>query len=121
MMNAPKIVEKFEDGRHQASYDLNLTDGYDFVLIDGPSLNIDGEKRKDTINTDIFKLVQVSAPQSIIVDVRVATVNAMIEKLPDYECFISDLIGSPNPEGLVSDNAFGFKPGYRYFSYFQKK
>ena len=105
----------------QASYDLNLTDGYDFVLIDGPSLNIDGEKRKDTINTDIFKLVQVSAPQSIIVDVRVATVNAMIEKLPDYECFISDLIGSPNPEGLVSDNAFGFKPGYRYFSYFQKK
>ena len=121
MMSAPKIVEQLEEGRHVASYDKSLTDKYDFVLIDGPSLNVDGRKRKDTVNTDIFKLVEVSAPQSIIVDIRVATVRAMIEKLHDYNYFISDLIGNPNPEGLVSDKAFGLKAGYRYFSYFQKK
>jgi len=121
MMSAPKIVEELEDGLTGARYDMPLDENYDFVLVDGPSLNVDGVKRKDTINTDIFKVTEISSPQVIVVDIRVATVNAMMKKLNNYKPFISDLIKKPNPEGLVSDQAFGFRSGYRFFSFFEKQ
>jgi hypothetical protein len=121
MVSAPKIVEELQGGLTGARYNMPFDGNFDFVLVDGPSLNVDGVKRKDTINTDIFKLTEFSSPQVIVVDIRVATVNAMMKKLNNYNLFLSDLIWKPNPEGLVSDQAFGVRPGYRYFSYFEKK
>ncbi|WP_375571407.1 hypothetical protein ABWH92_01245 [Ahrensia marina] len=84
-------------------------EAYDLVLIDGPSLRIDGNQRKDAINDNIFDLIEQFPPQTIVVDGRFSTVTA-IEK--HYNKFY---------QALPSQVRRSILPlNYRYFSIFDK-
>lgn len=92
----------------QIKYDVSLDGEYDFVFIDGPSLEVDGVKWKDGVNTNVYDLP--NAPAVIVVDVRLATAEHLAEQYKDkYSIHMSDLFsGDP-----VSET-------YNYFSYFVK-
>jgi hypothetical protein len=91
-------------------YDYNFERAFDFVLIDGPSLRVGGNRYKDAVNTNIFDIVKTNFPDTIIVDIRKATVNEIVEKVGEYyNIYISDVI-----TGTIRNN-------YRYFSIFKLK
>ena len=108
-ISAPKKVDK-EMKPIEISYDFTLETPVDFVLIDGPSLDVDGVTRRDAINADIFSLFELRPPTTILVDVRVSTVKAIRDRLSThYHCDISDL-----QIRNLHDN-------YNYFSVFRLK
>jgi len=90
----------------EIKYDIIIEEEFDFVLIDGPSLQIDGIKRKDAVNSNVFELPYL--PQIIVVDVRRATAEAISRAYGDkYDTYLSDLFtGKP----VTND--------YNYFSVF---
>jgi len=93
----------------EIKYDLQLTDKYDFVFIDGPSLSVNGVKWKDAVNSNIFELNH--NPSVIVVDGRRATARYIAQKYSDiYHASLSDLF-SDRP---VQCN-------YNFFSFFIKK
>ncbi len=101
----PKICLGEREPR-EIKYEAKLEEVFDFVLIDGPSLEVDGTKWKDAINTNVCDLQP--EPKVIVVDVRIATAQYLAERYSDrYDVFLSDLIGDKPVE-----------PGYNYFSYF---
>lgn len=74
----------------ESKYNISLLDHYDLVFIDGPSLNCNGIKYKDAINSNIFDLAH---PKIIIVDIRKATVNEIKKRMKSlYHCIDSDVI-----------------------------
>lgn len=76
----------------QIAYDFVVRAQVDFVLIDGPSLDVDGVKNLDAINSNIFSIVDLDPPKTILVDVRTATVKTMCNRLGAmYSCHLSDL------------------------------
>lgn len=88
---------------------MDITDDFDFVFIDGPSLKIDGVKHKHAINSNVFDLK--SLPEVIVVDVRKATVQYIASKYSElYTEYSSDLFS-----GKAVDK------NYNYFTYFVKK
>jgi hypothetical protein len=90
-------------------YGLAAQKEFDFVFVDGPSLRIDGVKRKDGINDDVFRIDDGFPPRTIVVDGRYATVRALEQHLQGrYEIEPSALIG-----GTPSEN-------YNYFSIFRR-
>ena len=79
------------------------------MFVDGPSLNVDGIKWKDAVNSNVLELAQ--KPQIIVVDGRRATARHLAQKYSDqYLIFLSD---------LFSDRPV--KRNYNFFSYFVKK
>jgi predicted O-methyltransferase YrrM len=93
----------------EIKYELALQDEYDFVFVDGPSLNVDGIKWKDAVNSNVLELAQ--KPQVIVVDGRRATARHLAQKYSDqYLIFLSD---------LFTDRPV--KRNYNFFSYFVKK
>ena len=52
----------------EIKYEVDIKDDYDFVFIDGPSLNVDGAKWKDAVNSNIIELSH--DPAVIVVDER---------------------------------------------------
>lgn len=88
-------------------YEGEFEDDFDMVFIDGPSLDVDGKKPKGVINTNIFSL----SPNVIVVDGRINTARAIVEKWSDkYDYRLSDL------------HVKTFVPlGYHYFSVFVRK
>ncbi len=75
------------------SYDVSLTDKYDLVFIDGPSLRIDGVKVKSAVNSNIFDVLHYHQPDLIVVDIRKSTVNELKGKIGDlYDCQCSDVL-----------------------------
>jgi len=95
----------------EVRYDFTPTCAYDFVLIDGPSfIRADGTSDKSAINTNIFELAERHLPETIVVDIRKATVQAIVDRLSDaYECRVSDVI-----RGNLRDN-------YEYFTVFERR
>ncbi|WP_320045034.1 hypothetical protein [uncultured Desulfobacter sp.] len=82
---------------------------FDFVFIDGPSLRINDVQYKNAVNSDVFSILPL--PKVIVVDVRRATAEHLIDKYKDfYEAKLSDLFS----DGIVGDN-------YNYFSIFINK
>lgn len=74
---------------------------FDFVLVDGPSLIIDGKKNKRAVNLDIFDLP--TPPKVVVIDIRSATVDALQQR-NDYVVKVSDVIVN------------NIQDGYQYFS-----
>lgn len=80
---------------------------FDLVFVDGPSLIIDGIRRKDAVNLNIFSLIDQKPPKIIVVDVRRATATALSVKYGNlYRVYLSDIFR--DFPGI----------GYRYFSIF---
>lgn len=90
-------------------YDVEFEDEpFDLVLVDGPSMRVDGKRYKQAVNPDIFELIERAPPQMILVDIRAATAEVMKQRLADtYSYQISDII-----QGDIKRN-------YRYFSEFR--
>ena len=90
-------------------YGLSVEEEFDLVFVDGPSLRIDGVKRKDAINDDVFRIADACPPRMIVVDGRYATVRALEQHLQGrYEFEPSALMG-----GTLGEN-------YNYFSIFRR-
>jgi len=102
-----KVIVR-DSSRVESKYECEIRDKYDLVFIDGPSLNINGKKDKNIVNSNIFNMSQ--KPDYIIVDGRKATA-LQIEKYfkEDYQVELSDLF-SEKP----------VMPGYNYLSVFIK-
>ena len=92
----------------EIKYEVTIKDDFDFVFIDGPSLDVDGAKWKDAVNSNIFDLS--NDPSVIVVDGRKATALFLAQRYADkYQISLSDLFsGRP------------VKRNYKYFSYFYK-
>ena len=92
----------------EIKYEVTIKDDFDFVFIDGPSLDVDGAKWKDAVNSNIFDLS--NDPSVIVVDGRKATALFLAQRYADkYQVSLSDLFsGRP------------VKRNYKYFSYFYK-
>jgi SAM-dependent methyltransferase len=94
----------------ETRYDYRFDRSFDFVLIDGPTLMVDGIRDKSTVNTDIFDIAKHELPSVIAVDMRKATVEAIMKRAGNYyDIYLSDLITKK-----IRDN-------YRYFSIFKLK
>lgn len=90
-------------------YETTIEGRYDFVLIDGPSLNIRETKLKDAINSNFCELIEI--PKTILVDVRRATAEFIADTYSDrYDIILSDRFTQKPVES-----------GYQYFSVFTKK
>lgn len=77
----------------QNKYDIELNERFQLVFIDVPSLRINGEKIKNAINSNIFDIASFYLPETIVIDIREQTVNAVIQRLLDhYTYHISDVI-----------------------------
>ncbi|TDI73634.1 MAG: hypothetical protein E2O87_04945 [Bacteroidetes bacterium] len=110
-----RVCEKvFNNGSFpkEIKYDICLEEEYEFVFIDGPSLQIDGIKHKDAVNSNVFDLPNL--PKVIVVDVRKATVEyiSQLSRLhkDHYLPYVSDLLTGRR-----------VKFDYNYFSYFIRK
>jgi len=93
----------------EIKYDLKIEDEYDFVFIDGPSLEVDGEKQKDAVNSNIFDLPYY--PQTIVVDGRRATMECVAKRYGDLYYATPTELFTGKPVRL----------DYNYFSVFVKK
>lgn len=86
---------------------------YDFIYIDGPSLDIDGKKHKDAVNSNVLDILQTGCtPDWILIDARFATaayLASFLEKT--YRVTLSELA----PE------KFYLKIPYQYHSLFEYK
>lgn len=92
----------------ETKYDYKFKKYFDFVFIDGPSLAVDGITDKNISNTNIFDIVKHKFPNTIIVDIRKATVKEIIKRLGGYyNICISDIITK------------NFCNNYCYFSIFK--
>lgn len=91
-----------------ASYIDRPTVAADFVLIDGPALELGGEKYIDAACVDIFDMLP--GPKTIIVDVRKPTVERMVKEVSSssYRYTPSDIL-SRSP-----------KSNFNYFSIFSR-
>ncbi len=93
----------------EIKYDVDIKEKFDFVFIDGPSLQIGSGKFSEAVNSNIFDLPE--APEVVVIDVRKATAEELAKKYSvTHDAFLSDLF----TEKPVSED-------YRYFSVFQKK
>ncbi|HLF34950.1 MAG TPA: class I SAM-dependent methyltransferase [Cyclobacteriaceae bacterium] len=94
---------------NEIKYDIKIEGNFDLVFIDGPSLEVNGEKKKDAVNTNVFELQNY--PEIIIVDVRKATAEYLSRRYQQkYKVWLSDLLsGKP------------VKENYNYFSIFTRK
>ena len=93
----------------EVKYDVDITNEFDFVFIDGPSLKIDGVKHKHAINSNVVDLK--SLPKVIVVDVRKTTAQYIVSKYSElYTAYSSDFFS-----GKTVDK------NYNYFTYFVKK
>ncbi len=89
-------------------YDLPADEQFDCIFIDGPPLEFDGVKRKDSVNSNVFDFKDTKL---IIVDGRYATAKEIAKRWSsEYNVFMSDLIA----EKPVGKN-------YNYFSLFTKR
>lgn len=78
------------------------------MFINGPSLQIDGEKHKEAVNSNVFELPYL--PKTIVVDIRKATAEFLLDKYSDiYDSKLSDLF-------LMMPVDYS----YNYFSVFKK-
>ena len=79
LLHAAKLSQKGEDGRPVAiGYDIEWGDEvFDLILVDGPSLWVDGVRYRQAINPDIFDIFNCNPPHTILVDIRASTVNAI--------------------------------------------
>lgn len=94
----------------EIKYDFKFSEQFDLVLIDGPSMRLENIRRKDAINTNIFEAIGKYDPKVILVDIRSATVNRMVQILKDkYIYKVSDAINR------------NYYTGYSYFSVFLRK
>ena len=90
-------------------YGLSAERQFDFVFVDGPSLRINGVRRKDAINDDVFRLADAFPPRIIVVDGRHATVRALERHLAGrYAVERTALMG-----GMPGED-------YNYFSIFER-
>lgn len=112
LLHADKRVVRDGGRPVEIGYDLELgAEGFELVLVDGPSLRIDGERFKGAVNPDIFDIVERAPPRTILVDIRAPTVHALSRRLGDrYHCEVSDVIAG----GRLTS-------GYRYFSAFHAR
>jgi len=93
----------------EIKYEITIAGAYDFVLIDGPSLNVREVKLKDAVNSNFRDLNKL--PKVILVDVRQATAEYIAKTYSDtYDFTLSD---------IFTRNTV--KSGYQYFSVFVKK
>lgn len=75
----------------EIKYDVEIKENFDFVLVDGPSLSVDGTKHKDAINSNVFELPEL--PKVIVVDVRKATAHEIAKKYgAHYNIELCDLL-----------------------------
>jgi len=104
---APRIDNIYSNPK-ETKYEYIVTKPYDFVLIDGPSLAINGIRDKTTINTNIFDIIDIHPPKIILVDIRKSTVDEIQKRFGSiYSLQISDVIKNQ------------LRPDYRYFSIFK--
>lgn len=75
-------------------YGFNSDRHFDFVFIDGPSMTVDGIKRKDAINSDIFGILEKTPlPNTVVISIRKATVEEFINRAENlYEAQVSDIL-----------------------------
>jgi hypothetical protein len=105
-IHSPK-EEHLIDGVEEVSYQNSNGLSAEFVMIDGPSLTVNGIKNLNIICRDVFLIPIVDLPKIIIIDVRIATVKSMIARLGQYYDYkVTDL-----STRTLSNN-------YRYFSIF---
>lgn len=104
-----KKIHSSDTHPREIKYEVSINNEYDFVFIDGPSLDVDGAKWKDAVNSNILDLP--NEPDVIVVDGRKATALYLAERYATkYQICLSDLFsGKP------------VKRNYNYFSYFIKK
>ena len=107
-LHCPRVVSEGTDGL-AIKHDFTPDRDFDFVFVDGPSLDVDGRTRKDAVNTNVFDLVARFPPSTIVVSVRRATAKACASRLvPQYDAELSDLFS-----GRI-------ERGYNYFSVFKR-
>lgn len=90
MINKEKIeyliCNKVSEGKNQF-YDFEINKVYDLVYVDGPSL-----ASKSSICFDIFRVKKENLPKLIVVDMRLKTVNSIIQELSEeYDVQLSDV------------------------------
>ena len=99
------VKAKVEDPSRPSTFYADIPDSpYDFVLVDGPSLAINGKSDKSAVNTNILDLIKSKPPATILIDIRRATLEALTTESTGYSVQPSDLITK-----RVRD-------GYQYFS-----
>ncbi|MBB3648331.1 precorrin-6B methylase 2 [Rhizobium sp. BK619] len=104
----PYVREKHIDiEKKTASYVDRPSVDADFVLIDGPALEIGGTKYLDAVCTDVFDMLP--APKTIVVDIRRPTVDKMANEISTLYRFTSSNILSKSPE-----------TNFNYFSIFNR-
>lgn len=97
-----------------SQYDYPFQEKYDLVFIDGPSTIIEGVLGKENYNSDIFEIVKVHYPETLVVDSRRATVDEMIKRIGDrYTIALAD--------HWQRDSKLYKQDEYNHFSVFSKK
>jgi len=107
LLRKPKTVNRC--GEHLfIGYGLDPKEAFDLVFVDGPSLRLDGQKRKDAVNDDVLRIIRTNPPRMIVVDGRAATVRALLDASRTlYTCSPSDIMKG------------GCRENYNYFSVFR--
>lgn len=94
----------------EISYSCELEGDFDFIFVDGPSLEVDGFHFHLAANNNAVALVRHGSPKVIIVDKRQGTVNYMLPRLwHRYDTNLSDVL---RPR---------IRPHYNYFTIFTLK
>lgn len=81
ILHAPRIDDYSED-IYFTSVDYHPDSHFDFMLIDGPSFNLD-EDHKFKVNDDLTKYLEKGLPETIVVDNRKTTVKWLKTYLKD--------------------------------------
>ncbi len=99
------VIEDSDSNPPCVYYDINFGNHFDLVIIDGPSLTIDGRKNKLAVNSNVLYLMNNHLPRAILIDIRKATVDAVIERYGHfYDICLSDVLSSSE------------RHGYKYFT-----
>lgn len=93
---------RFEGSHLFLFYDSRLSErAFDLIIVDGPSMRVNGERRKDAVCVDALSLAEGLDECVILVDVREATVRYMMDCLDRtrYEIQESDLFSDKLKNG----------------------
>lgn len=101
--------KRIDTQKNTATYIDRPSFDAELLLIDGPALEVSGQKYTDAVCTDIFDIVPT--PKTVLIDIRRPTVERMQKDslFDGYECLKSDIL-SRSP-----------KANFNYFSVFTRK
>jgi len=111
IMHSPRVDEYSEDV-YYTSMEYHPDRYFDFMIIDGPSFNLN-EDHKFKVNNDLIKYLEKGLPETIVVDNRKTTVKWLKTFLKDSHTCRESTYWQVRKKVLRADT-------FNYFSIFEK-